>query len=212
MSSALPGSTPPVDGPTAEKLQAYVDANAGRFTDEALTAELLRAGYDPEAIRAALAHAVSRGVGTAPTGRAVTTILAAYVVTFAILSLGMLVNAGRSLGEFMPDAAGGIAILGSSLGVAFLASLVWVASRRLFAIGAAVILGLAGVGALSSGIAGLVMLGIAIGIGVVALRTPAPAAMRTPADLGLLLVVPVLLLLVVGGICVASGLPIPRAA
>jgi hypothetical protein len=55
------------------------------------------------------------------------------------------------------------------------------------------------------------MLGIAIGIGVLAFRTSSAPAGRMTATLSVLLVVPALLLLVVGGICVASGLPIPRA-
>jgi hypothetical protein len=211
MSSELPGTaTPPDNGPTAAKLQAYVDANAGRFTDEAITAELEKAGYAQDAIRAALAEAASRGLGPAPTGRAVKLILGAYVVTFAILSLGMLANAGGFSGQYMPDAAGGIAILGASLGVAFVASLFWISSRRLFAIVVAVILGLVGVGSIASGIAGLVILALAVGIGVVAVRSSSASAGRSPVELGVLLVVPLLLLLVVGGICVASGLPIPR--
>jgi hypothetical protein len=146
-----------------------------------------------------------------PNGRAVKAILAAYVITFAILSLGMLANAGKGFGSYMPDATGGIAILAVSLVVAFAASLFWVASRRLFAIGAAVILGLTGAGSLGSGITGLAMIALAVGIGVVAVRTSSAPGAPTTTTLGVLLVVPVLLLLVVGGICVASGLPIPRA-
>jgi hypothetical protein len=212
MSSELPGSAAqPEDGPTAAKLQAYVDANAGRFTDEAITAELVKAGYEPEAIRAALARAGSRGLAPAPTGRAVRAILIAYMATFAILSLGMLTNAGQSVGSYMPDAAGGIVILGMSLGVAFVASLFWIASRRLFVFAIAVILGLVGLGSLNSGISGIVMLGVAVVIGVLAARSSPGTAGRVPVEFGVLLVVPLLLLLVVGGICVASGLPIPRA-
>lgn len=213
MSSDLPGSgTPPEAAPTEERLQAYVDANAGRFTDEAITAELVRAGYAPDAIRAVLAEAAARGQVMPPTGRAVKTILAAYAITFAILSLGMLVNAGADLGSYMPNAVVGIAILAFSLFVAFVGSLIWISSRRVFAIAAAVLLGISGVIGIASspGFPGVVLLAIAIGIGVLALRTPSALVGRT-TTLGVLLVVPALLLLVVGGICVASGLPIPRA-
>jgi len=212
MSSETPGSgTPPQDGPTTEKLQAYVDANAGRYTDAAITAELLKAGYAPDAIAAALARAASRGQVAPPTGRAVRTILVAYLITFAVLSLGMFLNARSITGQYMPDAAGAVAILGASLGAAFVASLFWISSRRLFMIAIAAVLGLAGVGSLGSGVAGLVMLGVAVGIGVLAVRSSSGQPGGAPVELGVLLVVPFLLLLVVGGICVASGLPIPRA-
>jgi hypothetical protein len=212
MSSATPGSgTPPDTGPTDEKLRAYVDANAGRYTDAAIAAELIKAGYAPDAIRAALADAAARGLAIRPVSRAVRTILAAYGITFAILSLGMLANSSNLGGHLMPDASGGIVLLAGSLAVAFVISLIWVASRRLFVIGAAVLLGLSGAVAISS-VQGLVMLAVAIGVVVVALRTASSPGSRATETLGVLLVVPLLLLLVVGGICVASGLPIPRAA
>lgn len=219
MSSESPDPGTPGEGSqnTAANLKAYVDANAGRFTDETITAELTRAGYAAEDVRTALADGASRGLEAPPTGRAVRTILAAYVATFAILSLGMLTNSGRSFGQYMPDSTVGIAILGGGLGVALVASLIWVASRRGFAIVIALFIGVFGVsavgsvGAVGSGsLAGVVLLAIAIGIGVLVLRAkPAPNG-RSTVTFGLLLAIPVLLLLVVGGICVASGLPIPR--
>lgn len=213
MTSETPGpGTPPEEGPTTANLQAYVDANAGRFTDAAITAQLTGAGYAPDAIRAALADAAKRGIAAPQTGRAVRTILAAYIVTFAVLSLGMFVNAGKSFGNYMPDATGGIVILGTSLGVAFVASLIWVASRRAFALVIALIVGLVGIASLTgSGIMSVAILALAVVIAVVALRTSSPPSERTTAALSTLLVVPVILLLVVGGICVVSGLPIPRA-
>jgi hypothetical protein len=213
MTSETPGPDAPPDGVpnTTEKLKAYVDANAGRFTDAAITAELTRAGYAPDAIRAALVDAASRGIVAPQTGRAVRTILAAYGVTFAVLSLGMLVNAGRTSGTYMPDSAGGIAILGSSLGVALVASLIWVASRRAFALVIALILGISGISALASGgITGVGLLVGAIGIGWLVLNNSSPRSERTTATLSVLLVVPIIFLLLIGGICVASGLPIPR--
>lgn len=212
MNSESPHPGTPGEGAqnSAANLKAYVDANSGRFTDETITAELTRAGYAAEDVRAALAEAAARGLVAPPTGRAVRRILAAYVITFAILSIGMLANSGKSLGMYMPDTSGGIAILAGSLGVAFVASLIWVASRRGFAILMALFLGISGVNSLGSGFAGLVLIAIAIGIGVLALRTSAAPADRPTATLSVLLVIPVLLLLVVGGICVASGLPIPR--
>ena len=214
MTSETPGPGAPAEGAptTTANLQAYVDANAGRFTDAAITAELTRAGYAPDAIRAALADAAQRGISTPQTRRAVRTILAAYGITFAVLSLGMLVNMGKPFGNYMPDSAGGIVILAASLGVALAASLFWVASRRGFAMVIALGIGVTGFATLISGnISGALALTLAIVIGVLIARTSTPPSERTNASLSLLLVVPVIFLLVVGGICVASGLPIPRA-
>lgn len=219
MSSELPDVGTPGEGAqnTAAKLKAYVDANSGLFTDDAITAELTRAGYPREDIAAALADAAVRRLGGPPTGRAVRTILVAYVVTFAILSLGMLANSGMSRDHLLPDASGGIAILAGGLLVAFVASLIWIASRRGFALAIGLILGISGVSSIGSVggvggalLAGVVLLAIAVGIGVLVWRAKPASAGRSTATLGLLLAIPVILLLVVGGICVASGLPIPR--
>ena len=197
--------------PTAEKLNAYVEANSGKFTDAAITAELTRAGYPAEEIRAALEE-TARSAPPSQTGRAVLTILVAYAVTFAILSLGMLANAGSgSPQEFRPDAGGGILILGGSLGVALLLSLLWVGSRRASALLFAALLGVYGVSSLGSGgIVGIVLIAIAIALVVLVLRrSPAPSR-RATQTLGVLLSIPVILLVIVAGLCIATGLPIPH--
>jgi len=198
--------------PSDPAMQAYIQANAGRFTDEALVEALIQAGHDPAAARAAVAAAAAGQTAPPPRSRAVRSIVIAYVAVFAVLSLGMLANSGRTSGEFVPTGAGGIAILAASLGVAFLISMVWVASRRAFALGLAFIVGLAGLGALTAGgLYGALPLAIAIGIVFLVFRAgPAPARPST-TTVGVLLVIPLLLLLAVGGICVASGLPIPGA-
>ncbi len=210
--AAAEGSQPTAEGsqPTAAKLQAYVAANQGKFTDAVMTAELTQAGYAVEDIRAALAAAVPR-VTPPPTGRAVRTILVAYGVTFALLSLGMFANTGRNMGSYVPDSTAGIAILGVSLAAALVASLIWVTSRRVFALAVALFLGLSGIGSIVGGaIAGFGFVLAAIFVAWLALRTSSPPSERTTATLNMLIVVPMLFLLAVGGICVASGLPIPR--
>ena len=198
--------------PTAEGLKAYVDANYGRFTDEAITGELLRAGYAPDDIRVAIQEAARSSVAP-PTRRAIGVILTAYAVTFAILSLGMLANTYRGGGCCAPDAAGGIIILAGSLGFALLISLMWVGSRRLAGVLFAILLGFYGMALLTGGstLAGLVVIGIAVGlIALVLRRNPAPRR-RSAATLGALLSVPVILLVIVAGLCVATGLPIPTS-
>ena len=201
-----------MDSDPRERLKAYVDANAGRFTDEAITAELTRAGYAAEDIRAALAEGRRPAVAP-PTRRAVVTILAAYGVTFALLSLGMLVNTYRV--QYGPDAIGGIMVLAGSLGFALLLSFAWVGSRRVAGLILAAFLGFVGVGWLSTtgggDLIGFVILGIAIGLAVLAFRRgPAPTT-RSTATFGVLLSVPVILLVIVAGLCIATGMPIPRA-
>lgn len=196
--------------PTPEGLKTYVEANYGRFTDEAMTGELLRAGYAPDDIRAAIQE-TARGSVAPPRRRAVGVILIAYAATFAILSLGMLANAYRPDRSYAPDAAGGIVVLAGSLGFALLLSLMWVGSRRLAGLLLALLLGLYGMGLLTGGntLAGLIVIGIALGlVALVLRRSPAPSR-RSAATLGALLSVPVILLVIVAGLCVATGLPIP---
>ena len=193
-------------------LEAYVAANAGKYTDEALLDTLVAAGYPLADVRTALAGAAShlRPQRTGP--RAFRAVILAYAVVFTLLSAGMLLNS-RSRGYLMPDPEGGIRILALALGVAFVASLIWVASRRLFVI--LILLGIAlyGLTAITQGGDSIVvaLAAIVLGLGgtIALLRRPPEAGTRRQTELSLLLALPVILLLGVGGICVASGLPIP---
>lgn len=202
--SGSPRSAPQSD------LDAYVAANTGRFTDDALYATLVAAGHSPEDVRSALARASTlRPQRAAP--RAVRTIVIAYVAVFALLSIGMMLN-GRTRGYLMPDASGGIGLLAMSLGFAFVASLVWVASRRVF--GILILITIAGYGLLAltsaggSPLFGLVVVLVFGGGALLILRRKTVAGGGQP-DMAVLLVLPMLLLIGVAGICVASGLPIP---
>lgn len=210
--AAPPSATPEAGSRSLADLEAYVAANAGRYTDEALHDTLVAAGYPAADVRAALAGAAShlRPQRTGP--RALRAVIIAYAVVFALLSAGMLLN-GRSPAYLMPDAEGGIGILALSLGVAFVASLIWMASRRLFVI--LILLGIAlyGLTGITQGGDGIVvaLAAIVLGLGgtVVLLRRPPDAGTRRETEISLLLALPVILLLGVAGICVASGLPIP---
>ena len=197
--------------PSQTALETYVAANAGRYTEEALYSTLVAAGYPADDVRVALASAAANLLPRRTRPRAVQTILIAYVVVFAVLSAGMLLN-HRTGGYLMPNAGGGIAILATSLGVCFVASLIWVASRRLFVILLLIFIALYGFGALTRGsgsLFSLVIVAFAVGGVVVLLRRPRPAGAVGEPELALLLVLPLLFLLGVAGICVASGLPIP---
>lgn len=204
-----PGST------SHAELEAYVTANAGRYTDEALYDTLVAAGYPANDVRAALAGAASRLRPQRTAPRAVRTIVGAYVAVFAILSAGMLLN-GRAAGYLMPDVEGGIRILAVSLGVAFVASLIWVASRRLFVILILVLVAVYGLAAMAPGndstLVGLAAVVLGIGGVVLLLRRQGDAGSPGQTELAVLLALPILLLLGIAGICVASGLPIPGMA
>jgi hypothetical protein len=217
--------TGPKDAPgapvEASDLETYMRANRAGFTEDVLRREALAAGHSPAAVEAALAATRTAG-GPVDRGRIVRNLFLVYLAVYVILDVLMLVNPANSRGGgFLGDVRGlGILFLSLALGAAFVGSLVWVASRRLF-------FGLVGIGialsslttvasTLSGGATGGVVLGIA---GVAAGAALAFAAARvgrggapSSPSAELLMVMPILLLLAVGGSCVASGLPIPRPA
>jgi len=195
------------DRPSEGTVEAYVRQHVGHFTDDAIYATLVAAGHPPDAVRAALA-AVPRSAPVTP--RAVRAVFGAYVGVFVLLSLGMLLNS-RPAGYLMPSGPGGIGLLGVSLAVAFGLSLLWIASRRAFVILAAILIGLSFLSSLSGGtpILQVVLVAAAVGVVLFLARRGSAAGPRVPATMGLLLVMPILMLLGVAGICVASGLPIP---
>jgi hypothetical protein len=210
---AASGVPPTGDDPTPpaaagpDSLEQYFRENQGRITEDALAERARAAGHTDAAIAAALES--TRALPPAAGGRAVRAIIVSYGIVFAVLSLAMLANSSQSRGEFMPDGRGGIFILAISLGVAGLASLVWVASRRAFWSILSVPAFVAGLSALgSSPIWGLALIGGSIGVLWLMWRSDW-RDVGTRADIGVLLLVPMLLLLGVGGICLASGLPLP---
>ena len=195
--------------PSAENLAAYVAANYGRFTDAAITAELTKAGYADQDIRGALAEA-ARTTPPSQTGRARWTILALYGVTFALLSLGMLANS--SIGEFnnYANAAVGILLLGITLGVALMLSLAWVGSRRGAALLLAFFIILYGFGTFQVAATGIIVIAVGVALAVFVLRRGPSTSRRSTATLGALLSVPMILLVIIAGLCVVTGMPIPR--
>ena len=198
----------PERGESAD-LDAYVAANAGRFTDDVLYSTLVAAGHSPEAVRSALTSASASFRPRSAAPQAVLRILLSYGAVFALLSVGMLLNR-RPAGYLMPDAEEGIRILAVSLGVALVASVIWVGSRRFFALGALALFVAYVLGA-STGIGLLALLSLVavLVVGGVALMRRPKVSGAAEASLALLLAIPLLMLLVVGGICLASGLPIP---
>lgn len=220
---AAPGAAPstPEPGPAAAidpGLLAYVRANRATVTEGALRQAAIAAGHAPGAVDAALA-ATRDVTPPADRGRAFRNIFLAYLGVYLILSALMLVNPANRGSGFLGDRSGiGVAILSMSLGAAFVGSLVWIASRRLFVALLGVIIGLSGVATLLSSFEGGnvvgALIGVPIGAGLILAavyldRRPGVAASPSMA---LLMTLPLLALVVIGGICVASGLPIPRPA
>lgn len=211
MTDQAPNSWPT---PGSDPIDAYIAANEGRFTDEALTAALVAAGHAPEAIAAGLARARTRARATQPQNRpkAVRAILIAYGAVFAILSVGMLLNTAPR-GAYVPPALGGIVVLGVTLLVALALSAIWLATQRGFAIIVLIVVALGSLGGLTAGGgAGPVALAVTVGsiaLAVVLIRRGSKGTAAAESALGVLLALPVILLLVVAGACVATGLPIP---
>lgn len=222
---ASPDDGEPVGGPPpagvaapTDALRRYIAQQGGTFTDEALTAKLLAAGHPEADVRSALAeHRAEQGAG--PTRkRAIRVIVIAYVGIYALLSIGMLAN-GRPPGHLMPDAGGGIVILTGTLIAAFVASMLWVASRWAFGILFFGLLTLATIGGATSSFAypgywsPIVFVPPAIGIlGLIWLLRRGRPAGRGMVALEVLLAIPIVLLVGVAGACLATGLPIPGGA
>jgi hypothetical protein len=202
-------------------LETYIRVNRAAFTEDVLRRQALAAGHAPEAVEAALA-ATRPARGFADRGRVARNLFAVYLAVYLILDVLMLINPANNRGSgFLGDIRGiGIVFLSMALGAAFVASLIWVASRRLFiglvGIGIAVTSLTTVVSALGAGATVGVVLAIAgIGVGAaVAFAAARVARSGAPASpsVELLMVMPILLLLAVGGSCVLSGLPIPRPA
>ena len=145
---------------------SYLETNRARFTEEALVQAARSRGYTEDVVEEARLRA--RAIqDSAPTRlRARRWIVAAYALTFATLTIGMVIK-GTAPG-YGGMTGPGTLTLAVSLGLALLLSLGWLRSRR---------------GHVGDGATGLIVL----------------------------FSVPLVLLVTVAGVCVATGLPIPRA-
>ena len=142
----------------------YLESNRDRFTEEALMEAARGRGYPEDVLEEARARARA-SAGAPPLGhRARRWIQIAYLLTFAVLTVGMLASEySRRYGA----AYVGTVVLAVALGLALLISLWW-------------------------------------------LRWQGSKVGRSAAGAAVLLSIPVVLLVVVAGSCLATGLPIPR--
>jgi hypothetical protein len=196
----LPGESP---------IDAYVRENHLRFSEAAMRQALLAAGNPPDAVERALGR--YRGdPGSAGAGRrSARLLLVIYLGVFALLSVAMLANAGRIGVETYGSIGLVIVVWAIVVAVGYGLSMIWVASRRLGLLLAGLVVALIGV-SISGGagiagpaaiIAGLAMAGAAIAFGDRIDR-------GLSTSLPVMLSVPLLILLAIGGTCIATGLPL----
>ena len=200
--------------PRASALEVYVREHRASYTEDALRQQALAAGHPAAAIEAALL--ATRQVSKPSHGRRATrNTFLAYLGVYLVLDVGMVLNPSNNTGGFFGNTTGlGILILSVTLGAGFVGSLVWIASRRLFAILAGICIVFIGLLMVASNLLlGAVTGGAGALLVVAALRyghgSAGTAAGPSPS-MQLLVSIPILFLLAVGGICLASGLPIPH--
>jgi hypothetical protein len=101
-----------------------------------------------------------------------------------------------------------------ALGVGFVGSLIWIASRRGFFLVLGAVLALYGITAIGNRdlIGGGVFALAGIALAVAAFRFRGGSRAPSSASMEVLVSIPLLILLAVGGTCLVSGLPIPRPA
>jgi polyferredoxin len=160
----------PVEGASrgfqVSRLVEYIETNRAGFTEEVLVDSARRGGYPEDVIEEARVRARAREASEPTRRRARRWILVAYLVTFAVLTLGML--ASPYAGQYGAGYIGTI-ILAVTLVLGFLLSMGWLGWRA------------------------------------------GKASVEAGASLVVFLTVPVILLVAVAGMCVATGLPIPRS-
>jgi hypothetical protein len=151
--SGWSASQPPGGG---KRLERYFAANQATTTEEALSAAARSSGHSDEAIAAAWARVRADELAAPIRQRARAIVLAAYLLTFAALMTGMIVNSSST-----------IVISGSVLLVSML---------------------------------------IGLGLSLLMVRLAGPGAAIAAVLAG-----PVIVLVIVAGLCVATGLPIRSA-
>jgi hypothetical protein len=169
-SPAAPTPDPRIATPTgghAERVATvlrYLESNRERFTEDALLRAARDAGYPDEVLDEARARARAGAAAAPVRQRARRWVLIAYLLTFGLLTTGMLVSEYARRYGAAYIATG---VLAATLGIALFISLWWV-------------------------------------------RRQGRNVEQSTAGMALLLSLPVLLLVVVTGSCLATGLPIPR--
>jgi drug/metabolite transporter (DMT)-like permease len=198
-------ATPP------DALDAYIRENHLRYSEAALREAALAAGNSPEAVEAALARYRAVPDRVRAERRAARQLLIAYVAVFGVLTAGMLIHMLTSADDaYAGFEVVGIGVLAFTLFLGYALSSVWLSNRRTAVFVLGLIIGLVGLVSTSSGgflavvllVVGVAMVGAAVAFGH-----------RLAEGFGALPIVlysvPLLMLLAIGGTCVATGLPVP---
>ena len=197
----LPGESP---------IDAYVRQNHLRYSEAAMRQALLAAGNPPDAVDRALARYRGDSGSVGAGRRTAKLLLVIYLAAFALLSVAMIANVDAQSGQFYGSALLAVIVWAIVVAGGYGLSMIWVASRRIGLLLAGLVVGFIGLSLLGGGgIAGvaLIVAGLAMVSAVVAFGERIDTGLSTSAPV--LLSVPLLILLALGGACVATGLPIP---
>jgi len=125
-------------------LRAYLEKYHGHFTDEALTAALVKAGYPADAVRDGFSYVADREASAPIRAQARRIVIGLYLVGYVVLVAGMFASGLAQRDQFLGVLPGiiGSAVLTFILGIAFLIAIDWVGRKR---IGAANLSGALGV-------------------------------------------------------------------
>lgn len=110
-----------------DPLDQYLETNWQAFTEVALVEGARAAGYSNAAIASAISRQHARDVGRPVRLRARRAVIAAYLATYALLSVGMVVNSSGY-------AAIGIAVLTVVLGLSYGIAAIWMGGNTKFAV------------------------------------------------------------------------------
>lgn len=209
-SDAPPAQSGEAPLPGERPLDAYVRQNHLHYSEAALRHALLTAGNPADDVERALARYRSDPAAVGARRRTTRLLVWSYVGVFALLSAGMIANVITQGGDFGSAllSVGAWAIVAA---IGYGLSMIWVSSRRSGLLLGGLVVGALGLLLMGGGglagaaltVVGLAMIAAALVFGP---RIDSWLSTSTP----LLLSVPLLILLALGGACVASGLPIPR--
>lgn len=104
-------------------LEAYLEANRSKFTDDALRDAAVTGGWEASTVDAALGRVREAELSAPTKARARRLVRWLYIGGFVALSIGMILNIAAA-------AAIGIPILAATLGLAYFLGSVWMGSRR----------------------------------------------------------------------------------
>lgn len=208
-----PGTTPAAAGeapfPGESPIEAYVRQNRLRFSEPAIRQALLAAGNPPEVVDRALARHRRDPGSAGASRRAARLLLFIYLGVFALLSVGMILNVNAQSGDVYGSALLAVLVWAIVAAAGYGLSMIWVRSRRVGLLLGGLVVGVIGLSLIGGGIAGVAMIVVAVAMVAAAIAFGERIDSGFSTSAPVLLSVPLLILLALGGACVATGLPFP---